>query len=61
MYGKEVDDCYRVDKNAIWTVATSALQEVDRIQQQHEQEIRELKSQNQLLIQRLEALESRLA
>ena len=60
-YGKKVNDFHTLTKNAIWTVATAALQEVDRIQQRHEQEIQELKSQNQLLLQRLEALESRLA
>jgi len=67
-YGKQVDDMHNLKKDAIWTVATSALQEVDRIQQRHEQEITslkqdilDLKSQNQLLLQRLEALESRLA
>ncbi|ULY68549.1 DUF2793 domain-containing protein [Chlorella virus XW01] len=61
LFGKEVNDFRTLKKDAIWTVATSALQEIDRIQQRHEQEIQELKSQNQLLLERLEALESRLA
>ena len=30
MYGQQVDDFVFLKKDAIWTVATSALQEVDR-------------------------------
>ena len=30
LYGKEVDDFHTLNKDAIWTVATAALQEVDR-------------------------------
>lgn len=30
VYGKKVDNFHTLDKNAIWTVATAALQEVDR-------------------------------
>ena len=30
VYGQVVDDFLSIDKNYIWTIATSALQEVDR-------------------------------
>ena len=30
MYGQQVDDFVFLKKDAIWTIATSALQEVDR-------------------------------
>jgi len=53
----EVNDFNYLKKDAIWTVATSALQEIDRIQQRHEQEIIELKSKYDALLSRLEALE----
>ena len=33
VYGTEVDDFHTLNKDAIWTTATAALQEVDRIQQ----------------------------
>lgn len=57
LYGKEVENFHNLKKDAIWTVATSALQEVDRIQQRHQEEITQLtdemntlKSQYQLLV-----------
>ena len=34
LYGQEVDDFHFLDKTAIYTIATAALQDVDRIQQQ---------------------------
>jgi len=42
-YGKQVDDFHILKKDAIWTVATAALQEVDRLQQQHHLDIERLK------------------
>ena len=30
IYGKKVNDFHNLNKNAIWTIATAALQEVDR-------------------------------
>ena len=72
MYGQEVDDFVFLKKEAIWTVATAALQEVDRIQQQHDaqiadleaavtsrdQQIDELRSELSDIVSRLEAMES---
>ena len=81
VYGQEVNDFVFLKKDAIWTVATSALQEVDRqlqaekagvqqidrIQQQHDAQISDLESQlqeqaseNRALRTALESLESRL-
>ena len=72
MYGQRVDDFVFLKKESIWTVATSALQEVDRIQQQHgaqladleaavasrEQQIDELRSELSDIVSRLESLET---
>ena len=74
MYGQEVNDFVFLKKDAIWTVATSALQEVDRQlqaekarNQQHDAQISDLESQlqeqaseNRALRTALESLESRL-
>jgi hypothetical protein len=45
IYGQEVNDFYNLDKNAIFTVATAALQEVDRQQQADKARIAELENQ----------------
>ena len=72
MHGQRVDDFVFLKKESIWTVATSALQEVDRIQQQHgaqladleaavasrEQQIDELRSELSDIVSRLESLET---
>jgi len=72
VYGQRVDDFVFLKKESIWTVATSALQEVDRIQQQHgaqladleaavasrEQQIDELRSELSDIVSRLESLET---
>ena len=72
VYGERVDDFHTLKKDAIWTVATAALQEVDRIQQQHDaqiadleaavasrdQQIDELRSELSDIVSRLEAVES---
>ena len=50
LYGQKPDDFHRLNKNVIFTVTAAALQEVDRIQQQQQTEIEELKA-------RLSALE----
>jgi hypothetical protein len=44
VYGQEVDDFVFLKKEAIWTVATAALQEVDRQQQADKVRIAELES-----------------
>jgi len=54
VYGHEVDDFHTVNKDYIWTVATAALQEVDRQLQAEKDEHQETRS-------RLEALEQRIA
>jgi hypothetical protein len=51
VYGQEVDDFIFVKKEAIWTVATSALQEVDR-------QLQDTKAQLASVLARLDALES---
>ena len=67
VYGERVDDFHTLKKDAIWTVATAALQEVDRIQQQLVDQVADLESQlqeqtseNQALRTALESLEGRL-
>ena len=49
VYGQQVNDFNTVDKNAIFTIATSALQEVDR-------ELQDLKNLVNTLIARIVAL-----
>ena len=52
-YGEVVDDFISIDKNYIWTIATSALQEVDR-------QLQAERSRNDKLQVRLQALEARI-
>jgi hypothetical protein len=52
--GRQVDDFKMLNKTAIFTVAVAALQEADR-------EIQRLKQDNVAILNRLDALESRLA
>jgi hypothetical protein len=65
LVGKEVDDFHGIDKDAIFTVATAALQEVDRQLQAEKARTYELQKKVELLemshaslIQRIEALEN---
>ena len=51
--GERVDDFLHLNKDAIWTVATSALQEVDR-------QLQSEKARNDELQVRLQALEARI-
>ena len=51
--GERVDDFLHLNKDAIWTVATSALQEVDR-------QLQAEKARNDELQVRLQALEARI-
>ena len=44
VYGEEVNDFHHLDKNAVFTVATAALQEVDRRQQADQLKIASLES-----------------
>jgi predicted nucleotidyltransferase len=50
VYGQQVDDFVFLKKDAIWTVATSALQEVDR-------QLQAEKARNDALEARISALE----
>ena len=56
-YGEVVDDFISIDKNYIWTIATSALQEVDRQLQAERARNDELQVRLQALEARIEALE----
>jgi hypothetical protein len=58
VYGQEVDDFLFVKKEAIWTVATSALQEVDRQLQAEKAKVATLETQLASVLARLDALES---
>ena len=65
VYGTEVDDFHTLNKDAIWTTAAAALQEVDRIQQADavkiqtlETKVSTLESQLADLLARVTALES---
>jgi hypothetical protein len=42
VYGEEVNDFVFLQKDAIWTIATSALQEVDRQLQEEKQKVADL-------------------
>ncbi len=66
VYGQEVNDFHNLNKDAIWTVATAALQEVDRQLQAEKQKttemqttITDLQSTLALALARLDALETR--
>ena len=58
VYGQEVDDFIYLQKDAIWTVATAALQEVDRQQQADKARITALETQLTSVLTRLDALEN---
>ena len=63
--GQEVNNCLTIRKDAIWTAATAALQEIDRNQQEEktktanlETEVNTLKTQMADLLARITALEN---
>lgn len=58
VYGQEVDDFHILKKDVIWTVATAALQEVDRQLQEEKQKTSTLESQVADLLTRVIALEN---
>ena len=58
VYGQRVDDFHFLKKDAIWTVATAALQEVDRQLQAEKTKVATLESQLADVLTRLTALES---
>ena len=49
IYGQEVEDFHKLNKDAIFTIATSALQEVDRQQQADKARIATLETENATL------------
>jgi len=57
-YGQEVDDFHKLNKDAIFTVTTSALQEVDRQLQAEKAKVATLESQLADVLSRLAALEN---
>ena len=58
VYGIEVEDFHTLNKDAIFTVAFSALQEVDRQLQETRTELQETKQTVNDLVQRIQALEN---
>ena len=58
VYGKQIDDFHNLDKNVIWTIATAALQQVDKNVVAHEAKIAGLESQMAKILNRLTALEN---
>jgi len=58
IYGQQVDDFVFLKKDAIWTVATAALQEVDRQLQAEKTRNDALETQLSSVLTRLDALES---
>jgi len=58
IYGQEVDDFVFIKKEAIWTIATSALQEVDRQLQAEKAKVATLETQLASVLARLDALEN---
>ena len=60
VYGTEVNDFHTLNKNAIWTVAAAALQEVDRIQQADAVKIQTLENKVSILETKNSELESQL-
>ena len=58
VYGQEVDDFVFIKKDAIWTVATAALQEVDRQLQTEKTKVATLETQLASVLARLDALEN---
>ena len=60
VYGEEVDDFKHLQESAISTLSTAALQEVDRIQQQHDAAIADLEAANDAKQRRIDELEERV-
>ena len=58
IYGQLVDDFNTLKKNAIWTITTAAVQEIDRTVETLKQENEELKSTLTSILERLSNLEN---
>ena len=61
VYGQLVNNFYKLDKNAIWTVAAAALQEVDRQQQSDKVRIAELETEVSTLKNQVSTFETQIA
>ena len=61
VFGQAVDDFCRLNKSAIWTVATAALQEVDRQLQTEKSNVLDLQAKNTILESKTASLESQVA
>ena len=59
VYGQEVSDFHTLTKDAIWTVATAALQEVDRQLQAEKQKTALMQTALDALLERVNALEQK--
>jgi hypothetical protein len=57
VYGEKIDNFLKVNKDYIWTVATAALQEVDRQLQAEKAKVSTLETQLTSILARLDALE----
>jgi len=55
LYGQEVEDFNALDKSAVFTIATAALQEVDAELQATKQQVNDLTAQLNTIMQRLDA------
>ena len=60
VYGQRVDDFVFVQKDAIWTVATAALQEVDRQLQAEKEKVRVIDDQLQAEKEKTRTLEDKV-
>ena len=58
IYGQRVNDFHRIRKETVWTVATAALQEVDRQLQAEKTKVTTLETQLASVLTRLDALEN---
>lgn len=56
VYGKKVNDFLTLEKNAIWTITTAALQQVDKELQEEKQKVEKLQEQLQKVVNILENL-----
>jgi hypothetical protein len=61
LYGQEIDDFHVLDKNAIFTVVTAAVQDIDRKQVLDEAKIAALENKNAELEAQVASLQSQMA
>jgi protein required for attachment to host cells len=60
LHGQEIDDFHNLDKNAIFTVVTAAVQDIDRIQQAQQASQTQMQAKQQADAMKIEALETQL-